>query len=60
MRTLAPLGEPGRYGLATDLYELTMGAAYFQAGMASAIGTFELFVRQLPPHRKFLVLAGLE
>ena len=60
MRTLERLDEPGRYGLATDLYELTMGAAYFEAGMAPAVGTFELFVRQLPPQRGFLVAAGLE
>jgi len=60
MRTLGALDEPGRYGLATDLYELTMGAAYFEAGMAQAVGTFELFVRHLPPNRGFLLLAGLE
>src|SRR5881397_1608852 len=60
MRTLGALDEPGRYGLATDLYELTMGAAYFEAGMAEAVGTFELFVRSLPPNRGFLLLAGLE
>jgi len=60
MRSLAPLDDPGRYGLAADLYELTMGAAYHDAGMSSVVGTFELFVRHLPPHRSFLVLAGLE
>src|SRR5213079_860383 len=60
MRTLGALDEPGRCGLATDLYELTMGAAYFEAGMAEAVGTFELFVRSLPPNRGFLLLAGLE
>jgi len=46
-------------GLLTDLYELTMAAGYLQTGFA-ARATFELFVRNLPPHRNFLVAAGLE
>jgi nicotinate phosphoribosyltransferase len=46
-------------GLLTDLYELTMGAAYVQTHLA-ARATFELFVRNLPPHRNYLVAAGLE
>src|SRR5215471_11561348 len=45
-------------GLLTDLYELTMAAAYVQTNFA-ARATFELFVRQLPPHRNYLVAAGL-
>lgn len=45
--------------LATDLYEVTMMAGYYAAGM-QAPATFELFVRQLPGHRNFLVPAGLE
>src|SRR3989442_1097716 len=60
MRTLGALDERGRYGLATDLYELTMGAAYFEAGMAQAVRTFELFVPNLPPSRGFLLLARPE
>jgi nicotinate phosphoribosyltransferase len=45
--------------LSTDLYELTMAAAYFDNGfMDKAI--FELFIRRLPPHRAFLIAAGLE
>src|SRR5437762_6127882 len=59
MRTLDALDDAGRSGIATDLYELTMGAAYFDAGLAPTIGTFELFVRQLPENRSFLVAAGL-
>src|SRR5215471_5499835 len=51
---------PGPYsGLLTDLYELTMGAAYQQTNFA-ARATFELFIRNLPPHRNYLVAAGLE
>jgi nicotinate phosphoribosyltransferase len=45
--------------LLTDLYELTMAAAYFEnhfRGNAS----FELFIRALPPERSFLLAAGLE
>ncbi len=45
--------------LLTDLYELTMAAGYFQNGF-QARATFELFVRQLPPGRNYLVAAGLE
>lgn len=50
---------PSYSGLLTDLYELTMGAAYVQTNFA-ARATFELFVRNLPPHRNYLVAAGLE
>ncbi len=46
-------------GLLTDLYELTMAAGYLQTGFDGR-ATFELFVRHLPPHRNYLVAAGLE
>ncbi|MGC2721051.1 MAG: hypothetical protein WA209_15825, partial [Candidatus Acidiferrales bacterium] len=46
-------------GLLTDLYELTMAAGYLQTRF-DACAAFELFVRHLPPHRNFLVAAGLE
>lgn len=46
-------------GLLTDLYELTMAAGYVQ-NRFDARATFELFVRHLPPHRNYLVAAGLE
>jgi len=45
--------------LATDLYELTMAAAYFCNDIRS-IATFELFVRELPQPRRFLLVAGIE
>lgn len=49
------------YGLATDLYQLTMAAGYHarrhQLGTEKA--SFELFARRLPPHRSYLVVAGL-
>jgi nicotinate phosphoribosyltransferase len=44
--------------LATDLYELTMAAGYF-ANDRRESATFELFVRDLPAHRFYLVAAGL-
>jgi len=45
--------------LFTDLYELTMAAAYFENHYA-ADASFELFVRSLPKERAFLLAAGLE
>ena len=42
-----------------DLYELTMAAAYFEHRM-DCKATFELFVRNLPPQRSYLVAAGLD
>jgi nicotinate phosphoribosyltransferase len=47
-------------GLMTDLYELTMAAGYHVCGMADERVTFELWVRQLPACRNYLVAAGLE
>lgn len=46
-------------GLLTDLYELTMAAGYLQTRF-DARATFELFVRNLPEERNYLVAAGLE
>jgi nicotinate phosphoribosyltransferase len=45
--------------LSTDLYELTMIGGYYVKGV-SGRATFDLFVRQLPPTRNYLVAAGLE
>lgn len=42
-----------------DLYELTMAHAYWAHGMAQLPSTFSLFSRSLPPHRGYLVAAGL-
>jgi len=52
--------------LATDFYQLTMGAAYFQNNLskdrskAEDVAVFELFVRKLPKNRNYLIFAGLE
>ena len=45
--------------LLTDLYELTMAAAYFDGGF-NARASFELFVRSLPAQRNYLIASGLE
>jgi len=50
---------PPQSGLMADLYELTMAAGYLETRF-EARATFELFVRELPPRRNFLVAAGLE
>ena len=50
---------PRDNALATDLYELTMAAAYFE-NKEPGEATFELFVRNLPHNRSYLVAAGLE
>jgi nicotinate phosphoribosyltransferase len=44
--------------LLTDFYQLTMAHAYFELEMHE-IAVFELFVRRLPPTRRFLIAAGL-
>ena len=52
--------------LATDFYQLTMGAAYYQYNLDNNvkeeddIATFELFVRKFPYNRNYLIFAGLE
>ncbi|MCY3638999.1 MAG: nicotinate phosphoribosyltransferase, partial [Chloroflexi bacterium] len=45
--------------LFTDLYELTMAQAYWQAGI-TAEACFSLFVRRLPDNRGYLLFAGLD
>ena len=45
--------------LATDLYQLTMMAGYVAAGVQGR-STFELFVRDMPARRGYLIAAGIE
>src|SRR5207245_10975035 len=45
--------------LLTDLYELTMAAAYFENDFR-AKASFELFIRSLPPERNYLMSHCLE
>src|SRR5215470_9841136 len=49
---------PRLSGLATDLYQLTMAAAYHANGRNER-ASFELFVRRLPKERSYLIFAGL-
>ena len=51
--------NPSTSALVTDLYQLTMAQAYHAQNMQEP-AVFEFFVRKLPPHRNFLVAAGLE
>ncbi|MGH9939941.1 MAG: nicotinate phosphoribosyltransferase [Blastocatellia bacterium] len=53
------LDNPRFSGLATDLYQLTMAAAYYANGRNER-ASFELFVRRLPKERSYLIVAGLE
>jgi nicotinate phosphoribosyltransferase len=52
--------------LATDFYQLTMSAAYFQSNLENHIkdeqdiATFDLFIRKFPYNRNYLIFAGLE
>lgn len=46
-------------GLATDLYQLTMGAAYHANGRNEP-ASFELFVRKFPAGRSYLIAGGLK
>lgn len=63
MATAHPNGSslpaPPTAAMVTDLYELTMAAAYWRSGMGDE-ATFELSVRRLPEVRRFLVMAGLD
>lgn len=49
-----------RDALYTDLYQLTMAAGYFAHGRHQRRVSFELSIRRLPRHRRYLVVTGLE
>jgi len=52
--------------LATDFYQITMSAAYYQDNLENKrnekddIAIFDLFVRKFPKNRNYLIFAGLE
>ncbi len=50
---------PQNMALLVDLYELVMTDSYWRQEMNQP-ATFDLFIRDLPPQRSFLVSAGLE
>lgn len=45
--------------LFTDRYQLTMLAAYAHGGLHERRSVFELFVRRLPPCRRYMVACGI-
>jgi len=47
------------FSLLVDLYELTMAQCYFRY-KKNTLATFDLFVRELPQNRSYLIAAGLE
>jgi nicotinate phosphoribosyltransferase len=49
----------GNAALLVDLYELTMAHVYFRHKRTTR-ATFDLFARQLPVNRSFLIAAGLD
>src|SRR5690348_2824260 len=59
MRLEPLLVDEGDLGVATDLYQLTMMAAYRERRLEGE-AVFELFVRRLPPGRAYMIAAGLE
>jgi nicotinate phosphoribosyltransferase len=50
--------DPGGVALLSDQYEFAMAASYLRQGMNGPT-VFELFTRRLPPHRDWLLAAGL-
>lgn len=44
----------------TDLYQLTMANGYSALDKEDEIATFDLFVRELPKNRSYLMVCGLE
>ncbi|MFX1538547.1 MAG: nicotinate phosphoribosyltransferase [Promethearchaeota archaeon] len=51
---------PTRLGMITDLYQLTMANGYSALDKEDEIATFDLFVRELPKNRSYLMVCGLE
>jgi nicotinate phosphoribosyltransferase len=59
VRPREPWIDSENVALLTDLYELTMLQAFFDARMYET-AVFDLFIRRLPPNRDYLVACGLE
>ncbi len=51
--------SPPSLSLWTDLYQITTAAAYY-INRINARASFELYVKELPPSRSFLIAAGLQ
>jgi len=57
---MAGVMESPSAALLTDRYELAMLGAYLREGIAERRAVFELSVRRLPAHRRFLLVAGID
>jgi nicotinate phosphoribosyltransferase len=51
--------DPAEIALLTDLYELTVGAAFFEHGFNDT-ASFEVSMRRMPAGRGFMIAAGIE
>src|SRR5260370_12742058 len=51
--------DPAEIALLTDLYELTVAAAFFEHGF-NETASFEVAMRRMPPGRGFMIAAGIE
>ncbi len=51
--------DPAELALLTDLYELTVSAAFFDHGMNDE-AAFELGLRRLPPSRGYMIASGID
>ena len=51
--------DPAEIPLFTDLYELTVSAAFFEHGF-NETASFEVSMRRMPPGRGFMLAAGIE
>jgi len=51
--------DPAELPLFTDLYELTVSAAFFEHGFNDTV-SFEVAMRRMPPNRGYMVVAGVE
>jgi nicotinate phosphoribosyltransferase len=51
--------DPAEVALLTDLYELTVSAAFFDRGF-NDIASFEIALRRMPAGRGFMIAAGVE
>lgn len=52
--------NPQSFGLYTDMYELTMGQAYYEEGIADISACFDYFFRTNPFEGGYVVFAGLQ
>jgi nicotinate phosphoribosyltransferase len=54
------LTDYSRSALLTDLYQLTMNAAYIDNGKQDEVASFEMFIRTLPQDWGYFIAAGID